>query len=148
MTAEQIVRTFFEEVRSGRDPEHAGLWMADEVHAHQMVSEAEETVIRTPQQYADHVREMVEAYGQFSLEVQECIAQEDKVFIRWKQVGSHVGEVGGFAPTGLPLIEIASAVYRIEAGKIAEYWIQIDRAGVQSQLESNQRMKQGETKPI
>lgn len=49
MTAEQIVRTFFEEVRSGKDPEHAGLWMAEEVHAHQVASEAEETVIRTPQ---------------------------------------------------------------------------------------------------
>ncbi|MEC0372739.1 ester cyclase [Paenibacillus chibensis] len=140
MTSEQIVRAFFEEVRSGRSLERANIWMAEQVYAHQVVSEAEETVIRTPQQYADHVREMMAAYGPFSLEVQECIAQEDKVFVRWKQVGSHIGEVDGFAPTGLPVIEIASAVYRVEAGKIVEYWIQIDRSGIRVQLERNQRM--------
>lgn len=43
----------------------------------------------------------------------------------------------GFAPTGKPVIEIASAVYRIENDKIVEYWIQIDREGIRKQLEKN-----------
>jgi predicted ester cyclase len=36
-------------------------------------------------------------------------------------------EVDGYQPTGLPVIERASAVYKIEDEKVSEYWIQIDR---------------------
>ncbi|MEH7896159.1 ester cyclase, partial [Bacillus thuringiensis] len=34
-----------------------------------------------------------------------------------------------------------SAVYRIENGKISEYWIQIDRSGIQNQLEYNKNIQ-------
>ncbi|QPQ35512.1 ester cyclase [Lysinibacillus sp. JNUCC-52] len=137
MTPEQIVKKFFEEVRSGKNPDYATELMADKVMAHQVISEEEITVIRTPKDYSDHVKEMVDAYGNFSLEIQEFMVQDKKVYVRWKQVGTHVGEVDGYQPTSLPVIEIASAVYRIEDEKIAEYWIQIDRAGIEIQLNRN-----------
>ncbi|WP_433750732.1 ester cyclase [Paenibacillus amylolyticus] len=137
MTAEQIVRTFFEEVRSGRNPDYASSVMAEQVLAHQVISEEEVTVTRTPSDYADHVREMIEAYGEFSLEIQELLTQGDKVYVRWRQTGTHVGDVDGHTPTNLPVIEIASAVYRVENERIAEYWIQIDRLGIEKQLERN-----------
>ncbi|MFJ8517155.1 ester cyclase [Lysinibacillus xylanilyticus] len=137
MTPEQIVKKFFEEVRSGNNPDYATELMADQVLAHQVISEEESTVLRTPTDYAEHVKEMVEAYGNFLLEIQEFMVQGNKVYVRWKQVGTHVGEVDGFQPTSLPVIEIASAVYRIEEEKIVEYWIQIDRAGIEKQLNRN-----------
>lgn len=137
MTPEQIVKKFFEEVRSGKNPDYTTELMADKVMAHQVISEEEITVIRTPKDYSDHVKEMVDAYGNFSLEIQEFMVQDHKVYVRWKQVGTHVGEVDGYQPTSLPVIEIASAVYRIEDEKIAEYWIQIDRAGIEIQLNRN-----------
>ncbi|WP_339189760.1 ester cyclase [Paenibacillus sp. FSL R5-0490] len=137
MTAEQIVRTFFEEVRSGRNPDYASSVMAEQVLAHQVISEAEVTVTRTPSDYTDHVREMIEAYGEFSLEILELLTQGDKVYVRWRQTGTHVGEVDGYSPTNLPVIEFASAVYRVENERIAEYWIQIDRMGIEKQLERN-----------
>lgn len=92
---------------------------------------------RTPSDYADHVREMIEAYGEFSLEIQELLTQGDKVYVRWRQTGTHIGKVDGYSPTNLPVIEIASAVYRVENERIAEYWIQIDRLGIERQLERN-----------
>ncbi|MDR6721171.1 ester cyclase [Paenibacillus sp. 2003] len=137
MTAEQIVRTFFEEVRSGRNPDYASSVMAEQVLAHQVISEDEVTVTRTPSDYADHVREMIEAYGEFSFEIQEMLTQGDKVYVRWRQTGTHIGEVDGYSPTNLPVIEIASAVYRVENERIAEYWIQIDRMGIEKQLVRN-----------
>ncbi|WP_285398621.1 ester cyclase [Lysinibacillus sp. fls2-241-R2A-57] len=137
MLPEQIVKKFFEEVRSGHNPDYATELMAEQVLAHQVISEEELTVLRTPKDYAEHVKEMIEAYGNFSLEIQEFIVQGNKVYVRWKQVGTHVGEVDGYQPTSLPVIEIASAVYRVEDEKIAEYWIQIDRAGIEKQLDRN-----------
>ncbi|PEV95290.1 polyketide cyclase [Bacillus cereus] len=141
MTPEQIVRKFFEEVRSGNNPDYSNQLMAEKVLAHQIVSEEEQTVCRTPEDYAEHVREMIEVYGNFSLEIQELLVQGSKVYVRWKQVGMHVGEIDGYQPTGLPIIQIASAVYRVEDGKIAEYWIQIDRSGIQNQLERNKNIQ-------
>jgi len=133
----EVVSQFFEKVRSGLEPDTAHQYMAEQVLAHQMTAENVTTVHRTPGNYADHVREMIEAYGTFTLEVQEMISQEDRVYVRWKQTGTHVGQVDGFAPTGKPIIEIASAVYRVDQGKIVEYWIQIDREGIRVQLERN-----------
>ncbi|WP_200984542.1 ester cyclase [Paenibacillus sp. Soil787] len=137
MTPTEIVQQFFNKVRSGKQPDAAIQFMADQVLAHQMTAENETTVHRTPANYADHVREMIAAYGDFHLEVQELIAQDDRVYVRWKQTGIHIGEVDGFPPTGLTIIEIASAVYRIQNERIVEYWIQIDREGIRQQLQRN-----------
>ncbi|MCY9696988.1 ester cyclase [Paenibacillus alginolyticus] len=137
MTPTEIVQQFFNQVRSGKQPDAAIQHMAEQVLAHQMTAENETTVHRTPANYADHVREMIAAYGDFHLEVQELIAQDDRVYVRWKQTGTHIGEVDGFPPTGQTVIEIASAVYRIENERIVEYWIQIDREGIRLQLQRN-----------
>jgi predicted ester cyclase len=137
MTPTEVVRLFFEEVRSGKNPSRAHDLMAAKILAHQVKAEAPVTIERTPGNYAEHVGEMIADWGNFDLEIQEMLAQDDKVFVRWKQTGRHVGEVDGFTPTNKPVIEIASAVYRVENGKIAEYWIQIDRAGIRLQLEQN-----------
>ncbi|MFJ7666403.1 ester cyclase [Lysinibacillus sp. NPDC097195] len=139
MTPELIVKKFFEEVRSGKNPDYASELMAEQMSAHQVIAEEEITIIRTPKEYADHVKEMIEAYGKFTLEIQEFMVQDKKVYVRWKQVGTHIGEVDGYVPTNLLVIEIASAVYRIEDEKIVEYWIQIDRAGIEKQLERNKK---------
>ena len=55
-TPEQVVRQFMEQVRSGRDPDAAARYFAPVVQAHQMSSEGETTVQRTPADYAGHVR--------------------------------------------------------------------------------------------
>ncbi|KQO17871.1 ester cyclase [Paenibacillus sp. Leaf72] len=140
MSAAQVVREFFEKVRSGKELEAVHGVMAERVLAHQVKSEKEVTVERSPADYAAHVREMMHIYGEFTLTVEQFLVQDDQVYVRWKQVGTHLGEIDGFVPTGKPIVEIASAVYRVEAGKIVEYWIQIDREGIRVQLEQNAKL--------
>lgn len=137
MKNKEIVKQFLEQVRSGKFPEKASLYMADSILAHQMNAENETTVIRTPQNYSEHIEDFVRMFGQFSFEITDLIAEEDKVYARWKQIGNHLAEIDGYQPTGNPLIEIASCVYRLENNKIAEYWIQIDRLGFEKQLRQN-----------
>ncbi|MEV8456465.1 ester cyclase [Streptomyces sp. NPDC052095] len=132
--AKDTVRQFLLQVRSGLHPERAGHFMADLVRAHQVASEAPEVVERTPRQYTEHVQEMLDAYGPFTLTVDELIAEGDRVYARWTQDGRHVGPVGGHAPTGARITTMTSAVYRVEDGLIVEYWIQIDRQGTAAQL--------------
>ena len=115
-----LVLAFLEEVRSGKNPESASKYMASEVIANQVTSEDFERVIRTPAQYAEHVLDMKAEHGDFTFEIDEVIAEGDKVFVRWTQSGKQIREC-------------ASCVYRVDAGVIAEYWIQIDRLGIQIQ---------------
>jgi predicted ester cyclase len=130
-----VVRGFMDEVRSGRDPDAAARYFAPRVAAHQMVAEGGVTVYRTPADYAAHVREFLTLFGRFDFKVEELVAQGDRVYVRWRQRGHHIGSHGGEAPTGAPLVEVSSAVYRVERGRIVEYWIQTDRKGLEIQLE-------------
>ena len=133
----EIVRQFLEQVRSGKNPDKAYLFMADTVVAHQVNSENQTIVKRTPQNYADHIRDFLKMYGNYSFEITELIADDDRVYARWLQTGKHLSELDGYIPTGKSLVEIASCVYRVENKKIVEYWIQIDRLGFEKQLERN-----------
>ena len=137
MKNKEIVKQFLEQVRSGKFPEKASLYMADSILAHQMNAENETTVIRTPQNYSEHIEDFMTMFGQFTFEITELIAEDDKVYARWKQIGNHLTEIDGYQSTGDTLIEIASCVYRLENNKIAEYWIQIDRLGFEKQLHQN-----------
>ena len=135
MTPRAVVQEFVEQVRSGKNLERAFELMAPQVLAHQVISELEQTVERTPQNYVDHVLEMQHTYGAFVLEIEEILASGDRVYVRWRQRGHHQTSIEGFAPSGKPLLERGSAVYRVRGDKIVEYWIQIDRAGLRAQLE-------------
>lgn len=123
-SAKELVFQFLTQVRSGKSPDSAQEFMAPVVRAHQVISEAEQVIERTPAEYAEHVREMIEAYGHFDFEIDELIAEGDKVYARWTQFGNGVRQV-------------TSCVYRVDQNKIVEYWIQIDRLGLQLQTTSD-----------
>lgn len=133
-TPESVVRGFFRDVRSGAHPERADHYFAPLVTAHQVTSEGETRVIRTPGAYATHVREFLDLFGEFRLELVEVLASGDMVYVRWRQTGRHLASLEGEAPTGAPLVDIASAVYRVRCGRIVEYWIQSDRKGLDLQV--------------
>ncbi|MFC4159444.1 ester cyclase [Chitinimonas lacunae] len=130
LTPKEVVRRFIEEVRSGRQPERAAHWMAPLVRAHQVQAEAPHRVSLSPAEYAGHVREMWAAHGPFEVEIEELLAEGDKVYVRWQQTGWHRLGDG----KEVPLTEIASAVYRVEYGQIVAYHIQIDRMGKALQI--------------
>ncbi|MFJ5625311.1 ester cyclase [Peribacillus loiseleuriae] len=138
-TNEQIIKTFFEVVRSGNKPEQAETFMVKEVKAHQMNSESMVTIIRSPKNYAEHIKEMLDVWGNFKIKIQELFSQNQKVYVRWKQIGKHIAEYEGYPPTNKEVIEIGSAIYRLEKQKIVEYWIQVDRLGVIEQIKRNQK---------
>lgn len=129
-----VVEGFFADVRSGVRPDAAGEYLAPRVAAHQVTSEGEVTIVRSPAEYADHVRDFRRIFGPFKLHVEELIADGDRVYVRWRQTGRHLDSINGEKPTGRVLTDIASAVYRVRDGRIAEYWIQSDRKGLELQL--------------
>jgi predicted ester cyclase len=63
-------------------------------------------------------------------EVDDLIAECDKVVVRWRLLGTHTGAFNGIAPTGWPITLKGIAVYRLEGGKLMERWVVSDLYGL------------------
>src|SRR4029079_9186759 len=84
-SARDTVLGFFAHIRSGRALEQVHDYLQDRVAAHQLQAEAPETLARTPEDYADHVREMLAECGPFTLQLEEVLCDGDRVYVRWRQ---------------------------------------------------------------
>ena len=131
--AARTVTEFLSLVRVTGDAQSAEQLMADTVPAHQHVAERDETVVRTPAEYAAHVQDMLRDHGPWRFEVRELLVEHDHVFVRWLQHGRVTPEEAR-PGSHRPLREAGSAVYRVTDGRIQEYWIQLDRYGHEAQL--------------
>ena len=68
-------------------------------------------------------------------EIEDQVAEGDKVVTRLTGLGRHEGELPGPLPaTGADLRQTAVAIHRIADGKIAEHWSDRDDLGLMQQL--------------
>lgn len=58
--------------------------------------------------------------------IEDLLAVDDRVVARLTMRGTHRGEFHGIAPTGREVTFTAIVIYRIDAGKVAESWGEID----------------------
>jgi len=68
--------------------------------------------------------------------VEAIITEGDVVVIRYRASGTHAGEFQGYAPTGKSVSWTGINIYRIECGRIAEVWSEVDALGRIVQLTS------------
>jgi predicted ester cyclase len=68
--------------------------------------------------------------------VEAVITEGDVVVIRYRATGTHAGEFQGYAPTGKAVTWTGINIYRIECGRIAEVWSEVDALGRIEQLTS------------
>ncbi len=118
-TAEDVVREFLTDVRSGRHPERAARVLAPRVVAHQGRPGAEHgVVVRTPAGYADHVREMLSASGPWDFSWRTTTLPSGDVAASWTQRRT------GPAGSG---VEHGRATYRVREDRVTEYWVESGR---------------------
>ena len=68
-------------------------------------------------------------------EIEDQIAEGDKVVTRLTAYGTHKGPLpGGIEATGRDIVEAAVAIHRIEDGRLAEHWSARDDRGLLIQL--------------
>ncbi len=76
----------------------------------------------------------VTAFPDLDFAVEDAIAEGDKVVLRWMGTGTHKGKLRNLLPTNKTVRFQGIAIYRIEEGKLAELWGQIDMLGLMQQL--------------
>ena len=68
------------------------------------------------------------------VEIEDIVADGDKVAYRYRTRATHRGEFQGIPPTGLPIEVVGFVIDRIEDGRIAERWEGFDALGFLTQL--------------
>ena len=86
----------------------------------------------------DQVKQLVDgfynAFDGIAHNLQDLMADDDKVLARTRNSATHTGEFMGISPTEKVIQFDELHLFRIEEGKIAELWIQEDFAWMYQQL--------------
>jgi predicted ester cyclase len=72
--------------------------------------------------------------AQARVEVDDMIAEGDKVFVLARMTGTQRGEFLGIAATGNTIDVSICDYFRVEAGALIEHWGVMDAAGMMQQL--------------
>jgi steroid delta-isomerase-like uncharacterized protein len=70
------------------------------------------------------------AFPDMHLVVEDQVAEGDKVVTRWRGEMTHLGQLGGTAPTGNHATISGITIDRFENGKIVEAWRNMDTLGL------------------
>jgi steroid delta-isomerase-like uncharacterized protein len=74
------------------------------------------------------------AFPDLTMTVEDVIAERDKVTLRFRARGTHLGPFGAFRPSGRTVDFTGTGTGRIENGRIAELWVNGDLLGLVQQL--------------
>ncbi len=75
-----------------------------------------------------------EAFEDLRWEVEDAIADRDKVVLRVRMSGRHTGPFMNFEPTGREFSARHIHIFRVTDGKISEHWANRDDLGMLAQL--------------
>jgi len=75
-----------------------------------------------------------EAFPDLHFEIEDQIAEGDKVVTRWAGTGTHEGTLMGMEPTGTRATTRGIGIDRFEDGKIVESWNSWDTLGMMQNI--------------
>ncbi len=74
--------------------------------------------------------EFREAFPNFHSNIEDQIAEGDKVVTRWGMRGTHQGEFRGIVPSGKQITVTGIGIFRFSKGKVVESWDNFDQLGM------------------
>jgi steroid delta-isomerase-like uncharacterized protein len=130
-----LVRRFVSEVLNSRSDEVAARAIDELV--------AEDYVVHDPDASSDirgrealkrYVADFKHSFPDFHVNIEDIIAEGDRVAARYTTRGTHEGEYLGIPPTGKTITVSEMAIERIVDGRFVETWLNCDTLGVMRQL--------------
>jgi predicted ester cyclase len=87
-----------------------------------------------PRAMAQFLSLYLRAFPDLRLTFEDALADRDRVVTRWRLEGTQDGPLMGFAPSGRRVSIEGIRIDRIENGKIAESWMQMDTMSLLEQI--------------
>ncbi len=120
-----LVRQVIKEVVNEHNPQKIREFVADQFVDHSIFGQSN-SVDQLVQKY----EEFDSAFPDQRLEIQDVIAEGDKVVVRGTASGTQKGDFQGQASTGKRFNIGEIDIFRIENGKLAEHWDAADTASM------------------
>jgi steroid delta-isomerase-like uncharacterized protein len=128
----QVIRDFIERVYTRLDP--AGV---DELVADDFVADAWAPPNNGKQQLRDATVRMADALDDIRFEINDMIAEDDRVAVRLTASARQIGQFFGL-PASNRRYEIGEIhIFRLRDGQIVEHWHELDSASLMRQLKGS-----------
>lgn len=124
-----VVRKLYDVIREG-DLEALAAMLADDMVEHEELPGLEPNKDGVIQFF----RGMREAFPDLAMDVDDLIAEGDRVFVRATMKGTHRGAFMGIPATGSNVEVPLADFFRIRDGKVAEHWGITDTEAMMRQL--------------
>lgn len=122
-TNKQVVRNLYEDVLS-----QGNLALIDQLVSPEMLNH---NGLGGQEGFKQTVMMLRTAFPDIQYRVDDIIAENDKVVVRWTFHGTHLGPFEGREPTGRQVTNRAIAIFRLQEGQVVERWALVE--GVASQ---------------
>jgi steroid delta-isomerase-like uncharacterized protein len=129
-----IMRRMLDEVIVGGNLELMDELVAPDFINHNVVGTAETSSSVGVEEFRQEIRALRSAVPDLELDVVHLLADGDKVIAHLRGRGTHLGDLGGIAPTGTTIDVASITIIRMADGKFAERWNLVDRYGMLQQL--------------
>lgn len=90
--------------------------------------------VHGPEGFKEYVGMYRSAFPDLHVQIEDQIAEGDRVATRWTGTGTHDGDLAGIAPTGKRVTVPGMEIVRIANGKLVEGWEGYDSGTLMRQL--------------
>ena len=77
---------------------------------------------------------ILDAFNPVRFTLEQVIAEEDKVVVRWSQTATQSGSFMGIPPTGKEFTIAGIDIHAVRGGRMAEHWHVVDQLALMQQL--------------
>ena len=124
-----LVRRWFEQVWNQGRADAVDEMMAPDATAHGLGPD-----LRGPKEFKAFQATFREAFPNLQIDIDDLVAEGDKVAYRWTASARHDGHFMGIAPTGKSSQFTGMGIVRVKDGRIAEGWNVFDQLTMLQQL--------------
>jgi predicted ester cyclase len=129
---QQLMRRWFEEVWNLKRESAVDEMYPEGRKAHGLPYPDSEIV--GPGAFKEFRRGFLKGFPDIHITLEDSVADQDRVAVRWTATMTHQGEFSGVAPTGKPARLSGATFARIEDGVIIEAWNFMDLSGFVQRL--------------
>ena len=129
-----LARRWFEEVWNQKNPDTIRELIAPDCIAHGTSETGAD--LRGPEGFLGLQARLVEAFPDLHIEVQDVLAVDDKIVVRWTGTMHHLGNGLGIEATGAEIKVTGIGLARIANGKLVEVWDSWDKLAMFQQIEA------------
>lgn len=124
-----ITRRFYSSISAGR------LDVIDEFVAEGFVEHEEFPGLSSGREGTKQFFQMMRsAFSDFTMTIEDIVAEDDRVVVRARMLGTHQGDFMGIPATGKQIDVPFADFVRFEGGKIVEHWGVTDTSAMMEQL--------------